>query len=46
MKDAKIPVIANVNAEIVKKSYQLKDLLVEQLYSPVRWEDSVRTMID
>lgn len=46
MKDAKTPIIANVNAEIVENSNQLKALLVEQLYSPVRWEDSVRTMLD
>lgn len=46
MKDAKTPIVANVNAEIVENSNQLKALLVEQLYSPVRWEDSVRTMLD
>lgn len=46
MKDAEIPIIANVNAEIVENSNQLKGLLVEQLYSPVRWEDSVRTMLE
>lgn len=46
MHNATPPIIANVNAEIVEDSNQLKDLLVEQLYSPVRWEDSVRTMLD
>ncbi|WP_210469435.1 ACP S-malonyltransferase [Sporosarcina sp. 6E9] len=46
MRDADIPLIANVNASIVEKSEEIKGLLVEQLYSPVLWEDSVRTMLD
>lgn len=46
MNDAKPAMIANVNAEIVEDSAAIKDYLVEQLYSPVRWEDSVRTMIE
>ncbi|HEX5563598.1 MAG TPA: ACP S-malonyltransferase [Sporosarcina sp.] len=46
MKDASIPVVANVNAETVSDSEEIKQLLVEQLYSPVRWEDSVRELIN
>ena len=46
MEDAAIPLIANVNASIVENSEEIKGLLVEQLYSPVLWEDSVRTMLD
>lgn len=46
MNDAKPAIVANVSAEIVENSDALKVLLVEQLYSPVRWEDSVRTMIE
>lgn len=45
MKNAEIPVIANVNASVVANSEEIKELLVEQLYSPVLWEDSVRTML-
>ncbi|WP_252503636.1 ACP S-malonyltransferase [Sporosarcina sp. Marseille-Q4943] len=45
MKDASIPVIANVNAKTVSDREEIKQLLVEQLYSPVRWEDSVRELI-
>lgn len=44
--DASIPVIANVTANPVEKQEEMKDLLVKQLYSPVRWEESVKTMID
>lgn len=45
MQDAMIPVIANVNAAVVVKHEELQQYLVEQLYSPVRWEASVRTML-
>lgn len=45
MKDAFIPVIANVNAQPVTAKDKIQKLLVEQLYSPVLWEDSVRTLI-
>jgi [acyl-carrier-protein] S-malonyltransferase len=44
--DATIPVIANVTANPVEKQEEIKDLLVKQLYSPVRWEESVKTMLD
>jgi [acyl-carrier-protein] S-malonyltransferase len=46
MKDASIPIIANVNASAVTNSEEIKGLLVEQLYSPVLWEDSVRTLLE
>lgn len=39
------PVISNVNARENPVSQQV-DLLVEQLYSPVRWEQSVRYMLE
>jgi [acyl-carrier-protein] S-malonyltransferase len=45
MQDAKIPVIANVTAEPINASLEIKDKLIEQLYSPVLWEDSVEKMI-
>ncbi|WP_191561744.1 ACP S-malonyltransferase [Metabacillus idriensis] len=43
--DAAIPVVANVTAKQVNDSNQIKDLLVEQLYSPVQWEQSINEMI-
>lgn len=43
--DASIPVIANVTAQPEVSQEEIKALLVKQLYSPVRWEESVRTMI-
>lgn len=46
MQDAKIPVIANVSAEPMEKAEEIKGKLIEQLFSPVLWEDSVQKMID
>ncbi|MBM4763965.1 ACP S-malonyltransferase [Bacillus sp. B15-48] len=44
--DANIPVIANVTAEPMQGADEIKGKLIEQLYSPVLWEDSVAKMID
>jgi [acyl-carrier-protein] S-malonyltransferase len=46
MKNAQIPVIANVTAEPMSDALVIKEKLIEQLYSPVLWEDSVQKMID
>ncbi|OLS42072.1 ACP S-malonyltransferase [Bacillus sp. MRMR6] len=46
MKNASIPVIANVSAEPMSEALEIKENLIEQLYSPVLWEDSVLKMID
>ncbi len=46
MKDASIPVIANVSANPMTTAEEIKENLIEQLYSPVLWEDSVVKMID
>lgn len=45
MKQADIPVIANVSATPMNEPNDIKEKLLQQLYSPVLWEDSVRTMI-
>lgn len=44
--DASIPVVANVMAEPITEANVIKEKLVEQLYSPVQWEDSVKKMIE
>ncbi|OMF37406.1 [acyl-carrier-protein] S-malonyltransferase [Paenibacillus sp. FSL H8-0548] len=46
MKDAAIPVVANVTAKSVTAAADIRSLLVEQVYSPVLWEDSVRYLIE
>lgn len=42
--DAKIPVVANVSAEILTKAEDIKASLVAQAASPVMWEDCVARM--
>lgn len=44
--DAEIPVYANVTANPVQDSEEIKDLLMKQLYSPVRFEESINNIID
>ncbi|MGS2776814.1 ACP S-malonyltransferase [Robertmurraya sp. GLU-23] len=44
--EATVPVIANVNAQEMAASKEIKERLLEQLYSPVLWEDSVKHMIE
>ncbi|WP_277584132.1 ACP S-malonyltransferase [Psychrobacillus antarcticus] len=46
LQSASIPVISNVTAESVTDASQIKKILVEQLYSPVRWEESIQQMIE
>ncbi|WMT39219.1 ACP S-malonyltransferase [Paenibacillus sp. D2_2] len=44
--DAPMPVIANVTARPVQQAVEIKQLLVEQVYSPVLWSDSVAWLIE
>jgi [acyl-carrier-protein] S-malonyltransferase len=43
--DARIPVYANVTAEPVTRATEIRDLLFQQLTSPVRWEQTIRNMV-
>jgi [acyl-carrier-protein] S-malonyltransferase len=45
LREAKIPVYANVTARGVQKAEEIRTLLERQLINPVRWEESVRAMI-
>lgn len=42
--DAVIPVVQNVNAEAARDAETLKANLLRQLYSPVLWTDSIRSL--
>ena len=44
--DLKIPVVTNVEAEVNTVKERVKGLLVAQVSSPVRWEESMRKMIE
>lgn len=46
LKDMEIPVITNLTAEVVKDKSQVVDILTKQVMSPVKWEQSVRNMLD
>jgi len=41
-----LPVVSNVNAQVIMNKYEIKRCLIEQVSSSVLWEDSIRRMID
>ena len=46
IRDASVPVIANVSARPVTAADEIRTNLVEQMTSPVRWEESMRFLLD
>ncbi|NWL88965.1 [acyl-carrier-protein] S-malonyltransferase [Paenibacillus sp. 79R4] len=44
--DASVAVVANVTARPVQQSGEIKQLLVQQVYSPVLWSDSIAWLIE
>lgn len=44
--DAKIPVVANVTGKIITAGDAIKESLVAQAASPVKWEDCVEEMVN
>ena len=44
--DLSMPLVTNVDADTETKSSEAKDALVRQVSMPVRWEESVRSLID
>ncbi|HSB03950.1 MAG TPA: ACP S-malonyltransferase, partial [Thermodesulfobacteriota bacterium] len=45
IQDLKIPVVTNVEADINQSKERVKGLLVTQVSSPVRWEESMNRMV-
>ena len=45
-KDPKVSIVSNVTANPVKKSDEIKNLLIDQIEKPVRWRESVNNMIN
>jgi [acyl-carrier-protein] S-malonyltransferase len=43
---AQVPVVANVTAKPVREGSEVRQLLVDQVYSPVLWEDSVTWLLE
>jgi len=46
VRDAKVPVVANVTARPVSEAQTVVDSLVQQVSAPVLWEDSVQWMVE
>ncbi len=46
LKSPQVPVYSNVDAQTHDDPAQIRELLVKQVISPVRWEDSIRAMTD
>jgi [acyl-carrier-protein] S-malonyltransferase len=44
--DPRFPIVANVTADVTKDGGKERDLLVRQVTAPVRWVESIRTMMD
>jgi [acyl-carrier-protein] S-malonyltransferase len=45
IRDLHVPVVANVDAQPNQSRERIVDLLIQQMCAPVRWEESVRTMV-
>lgn len=45
MKDPSFPIVANVSAEKILSSEEIKDLLFKQVYHPVQWEQSISRLL-
>lgn len=41
-----IPVVSNVDADVHSDPEEIRNILVQQVLQPVRWEDSIRRMLD
>ena len=44
--DNELPVVSNVNAQVIMNKYEIKRCLVEQVSNSVLWEDSIKHMAD
>ncbi|MDK8285079.1 ACP S-malonyltransferase [Dialister micraerophilus] len=46
IKDSFIPIVANVNANVENSAEEIRKNLINQTFNPVRWEDSIRFMLE
>lgn len=44
--DAAVPVVANVTAQTMTEREEIRTNLYKQLFSPVRWEESIRFLLE
>jgi len=45
-KNPKVPIVSNVTAQAETSSDDIKNLLIQQLYLPVRWQECIEQMIE
>ena len=45
MSEARMPIVSNVDAEAHDDPLEIRELLIRQVVSPVRWEQSMSTMM-
>lgn len=46
IKNPRIPVVANVDGSLLRTADEVRAALVRQIYSPVRWEDGMRYLVE
>jgi [acyl-carrier-protein] S-malonyltransferase len=44
--DLRVPLVTNVDADTITKGVEAREALIRQVSMPVRWEESVRLLID
>jgi [acyl-carrier-protein] S-malonyltransferase len=44
--DVKVPLVTNVDADTIETGDQARDALIRQVTMPVRWEESMRMLLD
>ena len=44
--DLSVPLVTNVDAEVIRSVGEARDALLRQVVSPVRWSESVRRLLD
>lgn len=46
VKEMKVPVVTNVTGKIIEKNEDIIPLLINQVMSPVKWEQSIKTLME
>merc|ERR1711871_1381168 len=46
VKEPRIPVVSNVDGKAHKDPAIIKEILTQQVTSPVKWEDTMKTMLE
>jgi len=44
--DLQVPLVTNVDADTIRKGHEAREALIRQVTMPVRWEESMRLLLD